>query len=444
MDKSFVLLLIFLYCLLVVFFVSKFILRIRFRKHYFYNVCFGFYIIIYSIVPLLVHLYVYENGNIDSLYEPIIYDSSHAFFFFLTYLFSIIGYFGLTTGYNSGTFNYIAISGNGYRIKVWLFAAIICLIIGIICLYVWSKVFGGPVGILEYASYIRSGYDVGINNPNTIYKRFVPLVQFANIVFFALYFRERKIIVLPLVIISTIYSLLYLIANDGRAPLAMHFVSIFFLFYFIRYNHRFVWSKIKLFQVSLLSVGILFFINNYDIIFKNGGLQSQINFDVLSSLRNEFAWTVRSNQAIFEYLEENPFSFRFPLEIASGFLGILPSSFRPDSLLNLEKINTIWWGNSVPHQIISGGRPPDLIVTGIYTLNLLGVYFLPFLLGRFLKYLDVKRMKKLNSFENAIFYSLMLYPVLRFIAYSNFDGLLINFFYIILGYLILKATNKLI
>lgn len=443
-----VLLLSILYGLFGVFLISRFIKSIKMpesRRHF--HICFAMYILIYSIIPCLVHFYVFEVGSAEWHYYTLDYDEKHIELFFLSFLFAIVGYLGLTIGYSKNVQVYSNNYYQEYSSKAWFITATICLLIGISCLYIWTKVFGGPLGILAYASSLRSGFDIGINNPYTVYKRFVPLVQFANVVYFALWLKKRNPIYLFFAIIALVFSILYLLANDGRAPLVMHIVALLWAYLSLGRTNSIKFTRSNVVMIGVVAVIAMFCMHNADQIAsdnwnKDREVEDGYSFDILSSVREEFSFTVRNNQAIFSYWEENPTTFRFPLEVYSGILGVLPSSFRPQWLEKLETVNTRSWSSNRPQEAYTGGRPPDLIVTGIYTLNVFGIFLLPFLLGWLLKYLDIKRNCIMSTFDNSVYYSLVLYPVMRIVAYCDFDGLMLNFFYIFIGYIILKFVNK--
>lgn len=450
MDDISVLLLSILYGLFGIFLISRFIRSIKApESKIHFHICFAMYILIYSIIPCLVHFHVFEVGTAEWHYYTLDYDDRHIGLFFLSFLFAIVGYVGFTKGYSMNVQVYSIRNYQEYSSKVWFLTAAICLMIGIACLHIWTQVFGGPLGILTYASSLRSGYDIGINNPYTVFKRFVPLVQFANVVYFSLWLKKRNTFYLLFAIIAFLYSILYLLANDGRAPLVMHIVALLWAYLSLRRTNSIGFTRSNVVKICLTGTIAMFCIHNADRIAsdnwnKERVVEDEYSFDLLSSVREEFSFTVRNNQAIFTYLSENPATFRFPLEVYSGVLGILPSSFRPEWLEKLEIVNTRSWSSNRPQEVYTGGRPPDLIVTGIYTLNVFGIFILPFLLGWLLKKLDVKRNRIVSVFDNTVYYSLVLYPVMRIVAYCDFDGLMLNFFYIFLGYIILRFVNKIV
>ena len=429
--------------------------KIHPEKRYF-NIARVMYIIIYSVVPALVHYYVYNNGTVGHQYEVLEYDSKGLCRFYLAWIMSVIGYLGLLFGnravIRTDKRNWNEVFENRddkiqYDIEhsytAWLLTAIICLIVGLVSHIIWTIAYGGIVGILEYASALRSGWDTGINNSYTVFKRFVPLVQFANIVLVALAVYYKRLFPFVLSIPALVLSILYLLANDGRAPLVMHIVAIVWVIYKLSGLQE---KKIRKSSLILMAMGAtiaLFLMHNSDSITKyilSGGQTGlEISFDILSSIRTEFCFTVRNGQSIFYYLDEHPLTFRLPKEIISGILGILPSAFRSESIEKLEILNTYYWRIGTSGHF--GGCPPDIVVTGIYTMNYLGVFVLPALYGKILSYIDRNR-QGICMFDNEVFFALIFYPVIRTIGYANFDGVMLNIFYILFGYVVLWCVER--
>lgn len=414
------------------------------------------YLLIFGIIPLLVHFHVYTNGVDTDDLLAFDYSSKGIKQFYLASLFSVVGFWGLNAGYRYiftfGVTRYfdnehIQINGDGefsyeYPDSVLFVSGVIMFIIGLFSLLLWTKAYGGVKGILEYASAIRSGWDTGIDNSYTVFKRFAPLLQFASLIFFGLWVKRKNIIDLVLFIAAVIFSVYYLLANDGRAPTVVYFVSIIWLWTKCRDKTKERRSPNYVF-VGVLAIVALFAMHNYDTIYSyiSKGTELELSFDIFESIRSEFSFTVRNIQAVFLALDDNPFMFKLPTEILNGILGILPSSFRPDWIENLEKFNTSYWVMN-SSRTYYGGKPPDIITTGIYTMNYLGVFFLPLIYGQILRKLDSYFGIHDGLYANILFANL-LYPVVRTIGYANFNGVTLNVFYILAGCLIIWFVGKL-
>lgn len=433
-------------------------LYMKYKKNYgdknnFYYIYNCMYILIYFVIPATVHFYVYLNGNAEKKYAAINYSRQGILELYLFLVFAIVGFIAFQLGYK---YRFIIRQTRTLQKKrkiikhydsTWFILGIVLLILGTVSFFLWVKAYGGIQGVIYYKSDLRSGNNIGITNEYTLFKRFVPLVQFANIVFAALFAKNRKIYFFVLFVITLCESILYLIANDGRAPLVFHLVAIIFVWHASKkHNERKAPVKKNLYKIILMGIGgfvTLFFIHNLDSVINIVSGKSNnvsISFDLISSVREEFAFTVRNGQAIFLYLEDNPFSFRIFKEILSGILGILPSSFRPLSIDKLEMLNTSYWVKYAPCTYY-GGKPPDIITTGIYVFNYIGVFLLPLIFGRIVKKFDLK-LSEFDGISKKIFFAACMYPLIRTVAYTNFDGIMLSFFYIMVSYLILYFIEK--
>lgn len=425
--------------------VASFYLFVNYkRKKYnrFYYIVSLMYILIFYFIPFLTHFYVYLNGNREKIYAALDYSNDGVLIFYLFNLFSILGFFCLQLGYRTSrnkNSKKILFDKNRIFYKEWLLAGLIMFLIGVGSQFMWCKAYGGILNVLKYSSDLRSGNDIGIENSYSVLKRFVPLVQFANIIFIALWMRNKKIYILFFSLITLISSILYLLANDGRAPLVAHFLAIFSVIIFLNKKKQ----KIKIYKLVILMLFSLFIINNMDVLKEKVlfGSEIKISFDIFSILREEFAFTVRDAQAVILFLDDHPFSFRIFKELLSGILGILPSFFRPDSIEKLEILNTSYWVKNSPYQYY-GGKPPEILSTGIYTFNYFGIVLLPFFYGKIIKKFDNYLIQQ-DKFSKEIFFSVSFYPIIRVIAYANFDGITLSFFFIGIGYLILYLIKKL-
>lgn len=406
--------------------------------------------LIYGLVPFLVHWHIYTVGKDISKLYVFDYSANGIKQFYMAALFSVIGFFGLNIGYRLKfskveSANQISVNKldkrSDYSDTCLMFSAFIMFFIGLAALIIWTSAYGGIRAVLKYASDLRSGNDIGISNPYTVFKRFAPLLQFANVIYFALWKKRKSFICLGMFVASLIFSVYYLLANDGRAPTVVHFVALFWIAVSFRKKTSIRDRKPKYFIICFAVLVALLIMHNYDGIYNyiTEGEQLELSFDIFATIRDEFSFTVRDIQAVFLALEDDPFMFKLPSEILNGIFGILPSSIRPSGLVNLEIFNTSYWVRGTTYTY-HGGKPPDIITTGIYTMNYLGIFLLPALYGILLKKLDEYFKRNKGLFSKILFASL-LYPAVRTVAYTNFNGLTLNVFYIFLGCLIVWVVN---
>ena len=158
------------------------------------------WVLIFGIVPLLVHSYVYFNGSNHALLLSFDYSETGILQFYFASLFSVIGFIGLNLGYRfklistnktkQNTTNIHQNITNHCTNNVLSVSAFIMFAIGLFSLLLWTRAYGGIKGVLKYASLLRSGYDTGISNSFTLFKRFAPLLQFANMIYLVLFIND--------------------------------------------------------------------------------------------------------------------------------------------------------------------------------------------------------------------------------------------------------------
>ena len=403
------------------------------------------YILIYGIVPIITINNIINNG-IGRKTASLDLSENGIDHLLISSILSFIGFLALELGFNVKKEFKLKNKNDNENIHddSLIRAAHVMLVISIFSLFVWTYPFGGPIQMFKYGSIIRSGKEISnIKNSFGFFKQFVPLAQFSSIIYLALLMKnKKKFLCLPFGI-SFVTSIVYLIANDGRAPFLMYIVSILVLYTRLK-NKKTNKSKIKLSlsYIFIAIIGFLFISNIYSIISFITGIEAIETTTSTSSLKNflfeEFSWTVRNGQAIHLAIENGQI-YRFFLEILSALFAWLPSMFRPSWLPRLEKINTIYWHNGLT---IYGGKPPDLITTSIYVFGYLGIIILPFIFGYVVKVFNNYFAKEKNNIYSDIIFVQLIYQLIKVVAYADFAIISLNFFYLFIGHLIVKFFNR--
>lgn len=405
------------------------------------------YILIYAVVPILTFTNIFQHGKdyytrtLDLSVEFLNQNLKVCFL-------SLIGYFMLEIGYSLK--KYIVIRHIKFRkniefndIQVWK-ASLLMTFIAFISFLIWSYPFGGPLAMIKYGTMIRSGYEIsGINNKFGFMKHFVPLIQFSSLISLGLFRKYKRCKYFIHFIVAFSISIIYLISNDGRAPFLMYFISILILWNIAKKNFK---GKIKFRIVSLTIIGMVgfLFIKNLDffmdLIRKNEVIKTKnSSLGIFSFLYTEFSWTVRNPQAVY-IAKRDGIGFRLLYDILSAFFSLLPSYFTPEGLQRLEKINTIYWLNGMKGY---GGKPTDIIVTGLYQLGYMGAIMLPLFYGYILKRIDDYFLKRrTNSIYYQVLFVQLIYQFIKTIAYADFALVVLNLFYIVVGHFIVCYFNK--
>ncbi len=401
------------------------------------------YMLIYSIVPLVTFYFVNTFG-IDGKTAYLDLSDDGIWQLFLFGIWGVVGYISLETGYRInirvGTNKKKNDSPKVYYMNALWYASIVMSIIGLIALFVWTYPFGGPIKMFEYGSVIRSGKEVvGVTNSYGFMKQFVPLAKFSTVICFGLILENNKLRYWINFVVAFCISLVYSIANDGRAPFLMFFVSLLLLRYLVR-NRQKNRKKLKTLPLLVICVlGYLFITNIYTITgLITGESSSGSTSGVGSFIYDEFSWVVRNPQAVHDAHKEGN-TFLIGKEILSGIVSWFPSRFRPEWLPRLEKINSQYWYNG---EKVHGGKPPDIITTGIYTFSYLGIVLIPMAYGMIVKAIDRFFMNRTESVYYDILFVQLVYQFAKTVAYCDFALVALNIFYIVIGHMIVLFFNR--
>lgn len=405
------------------------------------------YFIIYSIVPISTLLaasqgtLAYKLRSLDLSENGIIELQTMA-------VFSFFGYIALEMGYRTrfrlklSPTNYRTNAGHIYISRDFTprrlhSAAIVMSVISIISLLLWASTLGGVIGLLQNGRMVRSGYSVeGATNSLGFMKMFVPFGLFASIVFLGLYRTEKKGLYFFEFVIMFFVSVFYSVANDGRAPFMMYLVSILVLW---RMTGKEEWkkrSRIGLIIVVIIAYVLIANMDNILELLRTGTYgSSETDSGVISFLADEFSFTVRNAQSSQEALKDGE-TFRIFKDIIGAIFSLVPSRFRPDWVVRLEKVNTQYWVGSYTYY---GGKPTDIMAASLYELWYFGVIIWPFIYGVVVRKLDNYFAKSRETLYGKILFVQLIYQFAKTVAYADLWLIAWNIFYIVLCHIIVMV-----
>jgi oligosaccharide repeat unit polymerase len=402
------------------------------------------YLIIYSIVPIST-LTAINNGTLAYKMRALDLTENGLNELLLMSVFSFIGYLSLEMGYKANikfvihrkSTIYSAAQNNfnrDYSSKRLNSAAIIMSIISIVALFMWSASFGGIAGVMQFGRTIRSGYTVeNISNSMGFMKHFVPFGLFASIIFLALYRTEKRAIFFIEFLIMFIVSVIYSVANDGRAPFMMYLVSILILWWMTakkRYTQR---NKVWMIIIVIIAFLLITNMDNILSFLRTGtyGTQ-QTDSGIFTFLADEFSFTVRNAQSSQEALKDGE-TFRLLKDIVAAIFSLLPSRFTPEGVVKLQIINTQYWMGNFTYY---GGKPTDLMAASLYELWYLGIIIWPFIYGLVVKKLDTYFEKSRDTIYGKILFVQLIYQFAKTVGYADLSLIALNVFYLVLCHLI--------
>lgn len=404
------------------------------------------YILIYGIVPVIVHAHFYTAGETVT---TISYTPKGIEQLYYLYVLSVIGYIALNAGYALSRMK----GKNGAAqaeerqerpmsagsVRTLMIAATITLAVGFACFYLWSRAYGFPFGIMKYANLLRSG-NVPVPNPWTFLKYFSTAMLFSSFLFFTILLQKdvkvNRGAVFVLFVFSGFWSVVYLLANDGR----MSFVYFFLVFvlYQIIYKRN---QKKSVFLKIIIWLGVAFVamaLADWIMVFLRNGQGAQtgaFSLDAAGMLRNELDFTILSGQTALSALEKGLAGGRFFTDVISGFLAFLPSSFRPEGISTLSAYNSAFIRAGY------GETPTDFISMCVYDMGIAGVFVLSAVFGWLLRRVEnYFAEKRGNGYYDMLFIIASLY-LARFVCYADPANFVHATFFLAIGLAVVGLLN---
>ena len=429
MSNFDIIFLVFLYVILSLLLIITIIKNIKEHKKITIYIFFLIYfLLVYGITPIVSILYIHIKDIINSYYFT--KDVSYyylLFFITIIFLFLFLFFYKLLSKVNKKNLikKEINVQSNSFFITT-LFISLL----GIVSLVLWTKAYGKPWDIIKYANAIRSGY-------SPIYNNLTFLKPFCSLIIVAFYanvsmLKKTKFKFLNFLdmMINLFFSIIYLLANDGRM-----FMLVFILTIFLYRKNKNLKLKPKIVSmyiiIGLITISALGRLDDLTYYIRNG--KENINNSQLSLsnvIHNEFTFTYRNGINVL-YLNNNYnleiHEFKDIKNIAFAWV---PERFNRNKE-NLTKINTSYYYNAI------GVIPTDIITASIFKFNYVGVVIMPFIVSCLLHMLE-NFFSKYNSSYMDIMYNFVACNIcLRFIAYYDLSDILYSSFYLIISFIII-------
>ena len=192
------------------------------------------YCLTFGVVPaLLCFMYAFQGIEVKlKTLVAVSYSTDGLIDLYIFWLLSVIGYIALNVGYRK---KYRLKIRNHYLLKADTYEmselqsfvlALVCLIIGVVSLYLWTKNEGNIFNFIVKANWYRADYTNSQNNTYAMFKQPAKLVQVSTYLFFFYLIQNKckhKILFLVGYIAAFVSSVLYLLCTDGRLAIALFF-----------------------------------------------------------------------------------------------------------------------------------------------------------------------------------------------------------------------------
>lgn len=309
------------------------------------------------------------------------------------------------------------------------------LVLSIISYYLYSKAYGGFLGLLEYTSSIRSGL-FSINNPFGFLQKLGGFSVFSTLLYSGLVIDKKiKKIDLLYYVLSIIFSIYYLFSLGGRVSFISFFVVLILAVIFHKFHQK---IDLKLvIRITIVATGIIFSLYYITNIFVRGSSSLAITDFFI----NEVSFGFASFKNVFDY--QGIFMFK---HVIFSILYFLPSSIW-DSKLGFDtatSFNTfLFTGGYKGNGDVLGSIPLDIISFSWLEGGFFGTIIIGILFGAFLALLQ-KNINKIpnNGVRSFIFsYAAIQFAVL-IVLYGDTVHVIQGEFSFFLGFCILTNLIK--
>lgn len=248
------------------------------------------------------------------------------------------------------------------------------LIVAFIMQWLYSRAYGGFLGLLDYSRLIRSAI-FPIENPLSFLRSFGGLALFASYGFFALWIGKcRRLSVLVGLFLSVLFSLYILYSWLGR----IGFLTYLMTFVLGAFLYRKPRPLSLLFFGSLVLTFILvgaYFVS----IWFNLKAAENLSFFLARELSFPFA-------SFFAQLNFKEHLFRLFKDFFYIPAYLLPSSLWSNWIEDVSQINTaLIMGAPKGERGVTGGIPVDLITLGLMQASVFGILVVGVIFGAFLR-----------------------------------------------------------
>lgn len=398
-----------------------------------------YYSIINGLFPCIIY-FKYTLGDSQVISDIGIVKTSNIT---ITLFFSVVGYIFLSIGYFT---RFSDNSKNLFKRKIYIDErklfnlTFILMLVGFSSLFIWTRAYGSISTFIKQAALIRSGYGE-VSNSYAFFKHFAKFVNFSFFIFgsYSLFnmvdkqLTKYRFMLIISTILSFIGSFIFLLCSDSRATFAANIIIIV-LSFFSLYSVKKEFSAKKQLLIILL-IGIVGFImtsitSNLANMYRYSEYTlGNLDTNIINRFISEYKFVIQSQNKVVDVLFSSQYKWKLFDDIYGSLISWLPSSLKPFS-----DPETLWTYNTIllKGTTSKGTLPTDLISASFYLFYLFGPILLPFLVGKSMKYIELRiervdsifyktTLKSLFSFH---FLMLVSHYMLRSIVYENMSSII--------------------
>ena len=407
------------------------------------------YSFVYGLIPSL--LYWKESTGERNLY---FYDYSLNgltriylmwFLSIAAYGFLNLAYWSVRKNIKTDISNVLVNPANVQEISRRLFiCGIVTLIVGFVCLFLWTSAYSSLSNFILNASRIRSG-------KGKIYNRFAFVKQFVKILPLSIYALLsaflyerpkglRKIVYIVLIALSLVGNYYYFIASDARVTIIFTGLAVLS----ISLRHRKKSSIIGYLTIAavigfvLLEATMLADAFTYYVRY---GEWKSVNSGFINNLTKEFRFILSSDMRVAKAW----ISGDLKIQIGNDLINSL-TSWIPDRFLPFSVPDTLWRYNTKMYGEFTGATSPtSLLSTSIYEFGLIGVIIFPLCFGFVIGYIEKLLWSNRTVVYADVYYGLLVGLSVQMVSHNQISTFVVSLFPAFLFWLVsivVELINK--
>jgi oligosaccharide repeat unit polymerase len=429
-------LIIFAYIVTGLFVLYREYRRVRIERFIsFGNLCFAFFAILCLIIPGLT----IWKGDVSRCKDNSI------FYVFLSYIISLISLMFSYLGYNKGRKihpNVQAVHNSSYQklkdnSKNLLLTSMVLMIISFVSLYYWSSGYGGIFNVMLVGGQIRASF-LHSTNSLMFLKHLIPVSIISSLLMYTDLFinknRSKRFFRLLVLVLSVAISFIYIMANDGRMLAGTYL--LYFILISLKDHYEVKHTSMRKIILSTLVIIVLVFF----VIIQSESWFADIRKteaetsegSAIDIVLREFNFIyIGLNTALYSVIE-NVSHYTIINDVVNGLFAWLPTSLKPLMLDDVWDYNTILINDGG-----YGQSPTNLPTQAFYDLGLFGVVFISFGYMYLVGAIEKKFRGQISTVA-IVFYVVFGFYFARGVAYFSMYNIMINFFFIVISWILYK------
>ncbi|MGO0062398.1 hypothetical protein ACTID9_20650 [Brevibacillus fluminis] len=350
-------------------------------------------------------------------------------------------FFAMRLGWSIGTYFCVRrqpqpLADETFCIKNITVPAWVLFFLSFVSYYLYTKAYGGFIGIFHYTTAIRGGW-IDVENSWSFLQRFGGLSMFSSYLFYCGLMYQAPRFRKPVHLwagfaVSFLFSIYVLLTWEGRLGLATYILTFFLTRMINNPKDTRMWKTAGLFT----TFGILLYYSRSAIALAKDALlgstaaeQSHLaQFDIFDFYLKEFSFPLVSIYTSVKETYHGFFSTRLFLDYPTAVLYLIPKSWMPPIPDKISTINTHFIDPGFVGEI-----PTDMISLGVYNLGVFGAPVLAVLFGIFARVLQHQMTKIYPSSLRAIMTVVFGLWIAKSVIYNDPVNMLMAVFYIAAG-----------